>query len=78
MCLAVPMKVLQIKENTAKVDIGGAEKTVLLDIIDEPPKVGDYVLVHAGFAIHLIDEEEAQITLGYLKELFAHDTEISK
>ena len=78
MCLAVPMRVVHIEENVARVNVGGAEKTVRLEIIDELPKVGDYVLVHAGFAIHLIDEEEARITLGYLKELFAHDTEIYK
>lgn len=75
MCLAVPMKVLEVEDNVARVDIGGAGKTIRLDIIDKRPEVGDYVIVHAGFAINVLDEKEAEITLGYFKELFAHDSE---
>jgi len=69
------MKVLQIKENSALVEIGGAKRDVRLDIIDRFPEVGDYVIVHAGFAIRLIEEEEARITLQYFKELLANDPE---
>jgi hydrogenase expression/formation protein HypC len=78
MCLAVPMKVLKVEEKTIQVDIGGAGKTVRLDIIDQQPKVGDYVIVHAGFALHVIDEEEAEMTLGYFKELLSGETETSQ
>lgn len=78
MCLAVPMRVIKIEDNTAKVEIGGTEKTVRLDIIDQKPEVGEYVIVHAGFAINVIDEEEAQITLGYFEEMLADEAEISE
>ncbi|MDD5451676.1 MAG: HypC/HybG/HupF family hydrogenase formation chaperone [Desulfovibrionales bacterium] len=74
MCLAVPMQVLELKENTAVVDMGGTRKAVRLDVIDRTPTVGDYVIVHAGFAIHCIDEEEAKITLQYFEEIFADET----
>ncbi len=74
MCLAVPMKVLGIEENTAVVDVGGTRRSVRLDVIDEQPEIGDYVIVHAGFAISRIDEEEARITLKYFEEFFAHET----
>lgn len=78
MCLAVPMRVIKIEDNTAKVEIGGTEKTVRLDIIDQKPEVGEYVIVHAGFAINVIDEQEAQITLGYFEEMLADETETSE
>lgn len=74
MCLAVPMQVLELKENTAVVDMGGTRRAVRLDVIDRPPTVGDYVIVHAGFAIHCIDEEEAKINLQYFEEIFADET----
>jgi len=72
------MKVLQIEENVAQVDIGGIKRTVRLDIIDQWPEIGDYVIVHAGFAIHLIDEEEAKITLSYFKEILSCEVEASQ
>lgn len=78
MCLAVPMRVIKIEDNTAKVEIGGTEKTVRLDIIDQKPEVGEYLIVHAGFAINVIDEQEAQITLGYFEEMLADEAEISE
>jgi hydrogenase expression/formation protein HypC len=77
MCLAVPMKVLEIEENTAQVAIGGVTRSVRLDLIDRDPEIGDYVIVHAGFAIRMIEEEEAKITLSYFKELLSSDTEAS-
>jgi len=69
------MKILEIEEKNAQVDIGGARKSVRLDVIDRPPKIGDYVIVHAGFALHVIDEEEAKITLGYFQELLTDEPE---
>lgn len=78
MCLAVPMKVLQIEENMAQVEIGGVKRDVRLDIIDRCPEIGDYVIVHAGFAIRLIEEKEAKITLDYFKELLSRDPEASE
>jgi hydrogenase expression/formation protein HypC len=71
------MKVIQIKENDALVAIGGTKRHIRLDTIDRHPEIGDYVIVHAGFAIRLIEEEEAKITLDYFKELLTNDPEAS-
>jgi hydrogenase expression/formation protein HypC len=77
MCLAVPMKVIEIDGNEAKVEVGGTMRTVSLDIIDPPPEVGDYVIVHAGFVINIIDEEEAQTILHDFEILFGEENETS-
>ena len=47
MCLAVPMKVIGVNDNTAKVEVGGTQRTIGLDIIEPKPKIGEYVIVHA-------------------------------
>lgn len=69
MCLAVPMKVVEVKDNTARVEVGGTQRTIGLDIIEPKPKIGDYVIVHAGFAINIIDEQEAQLILNDFRAL---------
>ncbi|WP_456325220.1 HypC/HybG/HupF family hydrogenase formation chaperone [Desulfonauticus submarinus] len=63
MCLAVPMEVKSIDGQVAEVEVGGVKNQVRLDIIDEQPKIGDYVIVHAGFAIRKLDKDEALETL---------------
>ncbi|MDQ7033059.1 MAG: HypC/HybG/HupF family hydrogenase formation chaperone [Desulfonauticus sp.] len=63
MCLAVPMEVKSIDGLVAEVEIGGVKNQVRLDIIDEQPRPGDYVIVHAGFAIRKLDKDEALETL---------------
>lgn len=68
MCLAVPAKIKSIKENQATVDFGGVQKGISLGILDGV-KPGDYVLIHAGFAIGKITTPEAEDTLKALKEL---------
>lgn len=75
MCLAVPMKVIEIEDNTATVEVSGTKRTVGLDIIDPLPEVGDYVIVHAGFAINIIDEQEAQTILKDFEVLFSDENE---
>ena len=77
MCLAVPMKVIKVENDIAKVELGGVEREIRLDIIDKQPEIGEYVIVHAGFAIDVIDEQEAQITLDYFKEMLADEIEAS-
>jgi hydrogenase expression/formation protein HypC len=68
MCLAIPAEVLEMKENElALVEIGGVRKDISLMLM-EGVEVGDYVLVHAGFAIEKIDKNEAQKTLELLEE----------
>lgn len=67
MCLAVPGKIINIEGVTATVDVAGVEVAARLDLVDDVA-VGDYVLVHAGFAITKLDAEEAEETLALLQE----------
>ena len=70
MCLAVPMKVVAIKDNnTAVVRSRGMEKEVFLDIVDRMPSLEDFVIVHAGFAIHTVTPEEARESLRLFEEM---------
>ena len=66
MCLAIPMKVLEVKGNTALVEQGGVSKEVRIDFLDGV-KPGDYVLIHAGFAIERIRPDEAEETLRLIR-----------
>ncbi|MDY6796574.1 MAG: HypC/HybG/HupF family hydrogenase formation chaperone [Actinomycetota bacterium] len=69
MCLAVPAEVLELKDNDmALAEIGGIRREVCLMLVDGV-REGDYVLVHAGFAIERIDEEEARRTLELFEEI---------
>lgn len=65
MCVAIPGRVVEIMENTAKVDFNGNTVNVSTGLIE--PKIGQYVLVHAGCAIEVMEQEKAQELL----ELFA-------
>ena len=67
MCLGVPMLVKTINNDMATCEIDGVEREACLMMIDDVA-VGDYVLIHAGFAIEKIDEEEARLTLQALRE----------
>lgn len=70
MCIAFPGKIISIDDdNLAVIDIGGTRREISLDIIDEPVGIGDYVVCHAGFAIHRVDEAEAREKLSLLREL---------
>ena len=68
MCLAVPMRVISIEGNVGRVDASGAELQVSFELVDGV-QVGDYVLVHAGFAISCLSEEDANETLAILARL---------
>jgi len=70
MCLAIPSRIVKIENNTATIDVDGLRRTASLLLI-ENARVGDYVIVHAGFAIHRIDETEALKSLMLLKEAAA-------
>jgi len=67
MCLAVPAKVLKINGDLAKVDFGGIVREVNIMLVNA--KVGDYVLVHAGYAIQVLDERKAEETLAIWREI---------
>jgi len=60
LCLAAPARILEIRDNgeSALVDYGGIKKQAILSLIDDP-KVGDYVIIHAGYAIEKLDEKQA-------------------
>lgn len=68
MCLGIPMKVLRIEGERAFVEIGGAEKEISIVLLDDL-KVGNYVIVHAGFAIQKLDEKEALESLDIIREI---------
>lgn len=69
MCLAIPAQITNIGDhNMAEADILGVSRHVSLDLVPES-KVGDWVLVHAGFAIQIVDEEYAAETLEILREI---------
>ena len=68
MCLAVPAKVLEIKDAVGRVEISGVSREVSLMLLPEV-RVGDYVLVHAGFAMQIVDEKDAEETNALLAEM---------
>jgi len=69
MCLGIPVKIKSIKGNTAVVSAGGAQRTIGIELTPDV-KVGDYVLLHAGFAIERISENDAKETIKLLNEMF--------
>ena len=69
MCIAIPAKILSIKDGMAEADFGQLRREVSMELLPQA-KTGDYVLVHAGFAITLLSKEEAARTLATFKEVF--------
>jgi len=77
MCLAIPGRVLGIDTDersvrTGRIEFGRMVKSVDMTLVPEA-EVGCYVLVHAGFALNVIDEREAELTLGYFAEMAQYD-----
>jgi len=70
MCLGVPMRIVSISGTDAVAEIDGVKREASLMLVDEPVGVGDYVIVHAGFAISRLDEAEARETLAIMREIF--------
>jgi hydrogenase expression/formation protein HypC len=68
MCLGIPGRVIEIKKNVAKVDVGGLLREISIELCPKV-SVGEYVLVHTGFAIQKVDEKEAEETLEFLKKM---------
>ena len=71
MCLAVPAQIVEREDMVATVDVGGVRRQVSMMLLPEA-KIGDYVLIHAGFAMQQIDEEEAKLTWSLLQEMAEH------
>ncbi|MFH1480114.1 MAG: HypC/HybG/HupF family hydrogenase formation chaperone [Pseudomonadota bacterium] len=76
MCLAIPCKIIEIDNSMAVIDVAGVKGEACLLLIEDP-KVGEYVIVHAGFAIQKLDEKEAMASLKVLHEVasLAADTD---
>jgi len=70
MCLAIPSKITKIENNMATIDVEGVQREASLLLLEDA-RVGDYVIVHAGFAIQKLDEAAAQETLDLLREAIA-------
>jgi len=71
MCLAVPGKIIRIDGDTGEIDFGGVIRKANIAMVEA--KVGDWAVVHAGFAIEIMDEEEAQETLKLWNEVLESD-----
>lgn len=77
MCLAIPMQVAELKGKEddfldpliAVVNTDGIEKEIRLEMVDRIPKVGEYVIIHAGFAIRTLTEEEAETNLKLMRQM---------
>ena len=68
MCLAIPVLIKSIEDREAEVEIGGITCRISLWLTPEA-RVGDYALVHTGYAINILDQEEAEVTLRLLEEI---------
>jgi len=73
MCLAVPSKIVKINDTIATVDVDGVTRETSLLLLEDA-KIGDYVIVHAGFAISKLDEESALQTLTDMRNILAADS----
>lgn len=70
MCLAIPSKIVKIENGVGTIDVDGVQRTASLLLVEDAV-VGDYVIVHAGFALHKINEADAMESLRILKEAAA-------
>ena len=79
MCLGIPAKIIQLYEangmKMAKVDFGGVIKEACMEYLPEV-KLGDYTIVHVGFGLSILDEQEAMETMELLRQIDAQGTEI--
>jgi hydrogenase expression/formation protein HypC len=82
MCLAIPGKIVEIvdtENQIAKVAVGGVKRNINIGMLgSDEARVGDYVLIHVGFAMSKVDERQAEDTLRMLKEIGEFDLEIEQ
>ncbi|MDQ2974441.1 MAG: HypC/HybG/HupF family hydrogenase formation chaperone [Acidobacteriota bacterium] len=82
MCLAIPGKIVEIVDEDnqiAKVEVGGVKRNINIGMLGkEEARVGDYVLIHVGFAMSKVDEQQAEETLRVLKEIGEFDLEFEQ
>ena len=72
MCLAIPSKIVEIESGIVTIDVEGVQRKASLMLVEDA-KVGDYVIVHAGFAIQILDEETALSSLKLMSDVFLSD-----
>ncbi len=72
MCLAVPAQVVKLEGDSAEVELGGALRQVRLDLVEDV-RLGDYLLVHSGFALHKMEDDEALASLEAWRGLLKDD-----
>ena len=77
MCLAVPSKIIEINDSIAKVDVDGVIRETSIMLLDDV-EIGDYVIVHAGFAINKINEEAALQTLEDLRNILDQEAQLAE
>ena len=80
MCLAIPGKIVEIvdpENQIAKVEVDGVRRNINIGMLDDT-RVGDYVLIHVGFAMSKIDEKEAHETLRVLQEMGSYEPEFDQ
>lgn len=74
MCLAIPAKIIEFKEDSkATVNIGGVHKEISLALMSEKVDIGDFVIIHVGFALNKLDQDIAQQTLADFEEMLAKE-----
>lgn len=73
MCIAIPSRIVALHGMTARIDVQGAQREVSIMLLPDPPQVGDFVLVHAGFAIQRLDPESGQETLQLFEDILRHE-----
>lgn len=69
MCLGIPMKIIEMEGQEAVAEAGGIRKRIRLDLL-EGVRMGDFVLIHTGYAIEKLDPEEAKVTLELIKQVY--------
>ncbi|MFW5937181.1 MAG: HypC/HybG/HupF family hydrogenase formation chaperone [Desulfosalsimonas sp.] len=72
MCLAIPSRITDIESGVATIDVEGVKRKASLMLVEDA-RVGDYVIVHAGFAIQVLDEETALSSLNFMRDVFLSD-----
>ena len=73
MCLGVPMKIVSKEGDTVVAEVDGVQKEASVMLLGEEVGIGDYVIVHAGFAISKLDEDYAEETIRLMREVFSEE-----
>ena len=73
MCVGVPMQVISMDGDNIVAEVDGVRRSASLMMLGDEDKIGDYLIIHAGFAISKLDEEEARETIRLMKEVFSEE-----